>query len=387
MWQPVDYCQYPILYVDDEKNNLTVFRLAFSDEFTVRVAQSPEEGLRILGKEKIAVLLADQRMPGMTGTALAEVVKERHPEVVRMLVTAYVDSHAAVEAINRGEVYRFISKPWREEEMRTVLRAAIDVAAIGRKVVDLQLKMLRNERLASLGFATAGVSHDMKTPLSTLSLGLDLMGRLVGRLESRREGGATIDETPAFGEIQRVLADCKEANRQLRDLVEAIRCHVREHPTKMERIRPTALADSTLRLCRSEIHARAQLVLEKDECPEIDGDPVQLGQILLNLLINAAQAIPDGETESNRIRLSIGSADGWASLEVEDTGCGVAPEHLGRLFEPFYSTRSGEGGTGLGLAIVREVVDRHGGRIEVTSEPGKGTRVTVLLPPAAPLDG
>lgn len=377
MWQPVDYRQYPILYVDDEKNNLTVFRLAFSDEFTIRTAQSPLEALAVLEKEKIAVLLADQRMPGMTGTALAETVKERFPDVVRMLVTAYVDSSAAVDAINRGEVYRFISKPWREEEMRATLRAAVDVAAMGRRVGELQMQMLRNERLASLGFATAGVSHDMKTPLSTLSLGLDLLGRMVGRLPSESE-----EDKGTMQEITRILADCREANRQLRDLVEEIRCKLKEAPARMEKLDPLHLAHSTLRLCRPEILARAQLLIEKEEAPEIRGDPVQLGQVLLNLLINAAQSIPEETPSTPKIRLSVGEEDGWAVWEVEDNGRGIPQDQQSKLFEPFYTTRAGEGGTGLGLAIVRDIVDRHGGRIELASQIGRGTTIRVLLPPA-----
>lgn len=376
MWQPVDYRQYPILYVDDEKNNLTVFRLAFSDEFSIRIAQSPAEALAILDDEKIAVLLADQRMPGMTGTALAERVKEKYPDVVRMLVTAYVDSTAAVDAINRGEVYRFISKPWREDAMRTTLRAAVDVAAMGRRLGELQMQMLRNERLASLGFATAGVSHDMKTPLSTLSLGLDLVGRLVGRLQPGAGDEANLTE------IGRVLADCREANRQLRDLVEEIRCKLKEAPARKERLDPLHVAQSTLRLCRPEILARAQLVVQSEEAPDIHGDPVQLGQVLLNLLINAAQSIPEQPQASPRIRFSVGMRDGWAVWEVEDNGRGIPNDIQGKLFEPFYTTRSDEGGTGLGLAIVQDIVDRHGGRIEVGSQPGKGTTFRVLLPPA-----
>lgn len=376
MWQRVDYRQHPVLYVDDERNNLTVFRLAFSDEFTVRTAQSGEEALAILAREKISVLLADQRMPGMTGTVLAEKVKEQHSDVVRMIVTAYTDSRAAVDAINRGEVYRFISKPWREEELRSILRTAVDVSALGAMVGDLQLKMLRSERLASLGFATAGVTHDMKTPLGTLTLGLDLLGRQLGRLE-----GST--DKP-LDEMRRVLGDCRAAAGQLRSLIETIRSHVRENPASFQKVRPADLAESTLRLCRSEILARAQLTLERAESPVIRGDPVQLGQVLLNLLINAAQAIPDGEDVSlHRIRLCIDSANGWARVRVSDTGKGIPPEDRERIFEPFFSTRSGEGGTGLGLAIVRDVVQRHGGKIEVESEPGRGTTMTVLLPAAA----
>lgn len=377
MWHRVDYKRHPVLYVDDERNNLTVFRLVFSDEFSVRTASSAEEALRLLDQEPIAVLLADLRMPGMTGIGLAEKVKKAHPDVVRMIVTAFVDTRAALDAINRGEVYRFISKPWRDEELRAILRTAIDVHALGVMVGDLQLKMLRSERLASLGFATAGVSHDMRTPLGTVTLGMDRLLRQLGRLEE--ENGAS--ETTA--EMRKVLSDCREAIRQLRGLVDSIRVHAREQPAPVEAIFPAELAESALRLCRTEILERAQLSFERDDAPAIQGDPVQLGQVLLNLLINAAQAIEPGCPAKNRVRLRVGAREGRALIEVSDTGRGIPPELLPRIFDPFFSTRLAEGGTGLGLSIVREIVDRHGGTIDVRSEPGAGTTVSVLLPASA----
>ena len=377
MWHRVDYKRHPVLYVDDERNNLTVFRLVFSDEFSVRTASSAEEALRLLDQEPIAVLLADLRMPGMTGIGLAEKVKKAHPDVVRMIVTAFVDTRAALDAINRGEVYRFISKPWRDEELRAILRTAIDVHALGVMVGDLQLKMLRSERLASLGFATAGVSHDMRTPLGTVTLGTDRLLRQLGRLEE--ENGAS--ETTA--EMRKVLSDCREAIRQLRGLVDSIRVHAREQPAPVEAIFPAELAESALRLCRTEILERAQLSFERDDAPAIQGDPVQLGQVLLNLLINAAQAIEPGCPAKNRVRLRVGAREGRALIEVSDTGRGIPPELLPRIFDPFFSTRLAEGGTGLGPSIVREIVDRHGGTIDVRSEPGAGTTVSVLLPASA----
>ncbi|WP_373044665.1 sensor histidine kinase [Vulgatibacter sp.] len=379
MWHRTDTHRYPVLYVDDERNNLTVFRLVFSDEFAVRTAQSGEEALEILASEPIAVLLADQRMPGMTGITLAEKVKEAHPEVVRMIVTAFVDTRAALDAINRGEVYRFISKPWREDELRAVLRTAIDLFALGSMVGDLQLKMLRSERLASLGFATAGVSHDMKTPLGTVTLGVDRLARKLGKLEEAQ--GAS----PLTSDMHKVLADCKAAAKQLKSLIETIRVHAREQPAPTERLRPAELAESTLRLCRAEILSRAQLSFERDEAPPIVGDPVQLGQVLLNLLVNAAQSIPPGEPGRHRVRLRVGGSEGRALLQITDTGRGITPEVLPKIFDPFFTTRTDEGGTGLGLAMVREIVDRHGGTIEVQSTLDRGTTVSVFLP-AAPQD-
>src|SRR5690606_14867272 len=142
--------------------------------------------------------------------------------------------------------------------------------------------------------------------------------------------------------------------RQLRGLVDSIRVHAREQPAPVEAIFPAELAESALRLCRTEILERAQLSFERDDAPAIQGDPVQLGQVLLNLLINAAQAIEPGCPAKNRVRLRVGAREGRALIEVSDTGRGIPPELLPRIFDPFFSTRLAEGGTGLGLSIVRE---------------------------------
>lgn len=369
-----DYRDHPVLYVDDEPTHLRLFRLVFADEFTIRTARSAEEALRILDAEPVALLLADQRMPGMSGIALAERVKRSHPHVIRMIVTGYVDTDAALEAINRGEVYRFISRPWREEEMRTVLRTGIDLFRLRARLGDLQLRMIRSERLASLGFVTAGVAHDMKTPVGTLSLGIDLLSRLLGRFEEKAGPSKEI------AEMRRVLGDCLDASRQLRSLLDSIRVHVRELPAERQPVRLCEVAESALRLCRAEIVGRAQLSFVCEEAPLVLGDRVQLGQVVVNLLINAAQAIAPGAMAANRVELRVGREGEDAVVAVSDTGSGIEPERLPRIFEPLYTTRLEEGGSGLGLAIVRDIVERHGGRLSVESAPGKGTTMAVRLP-------
>src|SRR5678815_933321 len=111
-----------VLYVDDEAANLTSFAYCFDDQFLVRTAGSAEEAMLILSREPVALLLADQRMPGMTGAQLCALARERHPDVVRMIVTAYADIGDAVAAINTGQVARYILKPWREEAMLEILQ-------------------------------------------------------------------------------------------------------------------------------------------------------------------------------------------------------------------------------------------------------------------------
>src|SRR5688572_7546072 len=113
----VEYKLYPILFVDDEPQNLVVFRYAMEEHFTVLTAPSGPAALQILQQQQVAVLLADQRMPEMTGVELCAAAREMQPEAVRIIITAYADIHAAIDAINKGAVSRYLVKPWRNEEL------------------------------------------------------------------------------------------------------------------------------------------------------------------------------------------------------------------------------------------------------------------------------
>jgi CheY-like chemotaxis protein len=143
-----------------------------------------------------------------------------------------------------------------------------------------------------------------------------------------------------------------------------------------------AALESAMQLARGEIKKRARLVPDLGDVPLVDGSESRLGQVFLNLLVNAAQAIPDGSPERNEIRVSTRLRQGWVEIAVEDTGCGIPREVLGRIFDPFFTTKPVGTGTGLGLAICHEIVAAFGGEIAVESEVGQGSRFTVRLRPS-----
>src|SRR5687767_10291527 len=124
------YRDYPILYVDDEPQNLLTLRYALDDEFTVLTASTGAEAMQVLEQRSIAVLLCDQRMPGMTGVEVCRRARDLRPDVVRIIVTAYADLQAAVDAINQGQVARYVTKPWRNDELIELLRATIDLVRV-----------------------------------------------------------------------------------------------------------------------------------------------------------------------------------------------------------------------------------------------------------------
>ena len=141
------------------------------------------------------------------------------------------------------------------------------------------------------------------------------------------------------------------------------------------------VVETCVNVAWNEIKHRAQLVRDLKETPVIRGSEARLGQVLLNLLVNAAQAVPEGNPDGHTIRVSTGvRPDGMVFVEVSDTGCGILPEHRPRIFDPFYTTKPPGVGTGLGLSICHGIVTGMKGEIEVESTPGKGTTFRVLIP-------
>jgi len=131
--QILDYREFPVLYVDDEFENLRIFELSFRREFSVILASNAEEALDVINENPVAIVLSDQRMPGMAGTEFLARVAELDPKTVRILVTAYGDANTLENAINSGSIYRFVPKPWTPADMRITVRRGIEVYALDRE--------------------------------------------------------------------------------------------------------------------------------------------------------------------------------------------------------------------------------------------------------------
>ncbi len=256
--------------------------------------------------------------------------------------------------------------------------------------------------MASLGQLAAGVAHEINNPVGFVSSNLGTLHTYAERLLAVM---AIYEKIIAALPADSVYRQMVEQARQTADvdyLKEDILTLIRESAEGVTHVRQIVLdlkvfshvdavewqatdlhqcIDSTLNLAAHEIKYKAEVVKEYGDIPAIECLPAQLNQVLLNLLVNAAQAIEKQGTIT--IRTSADADE--VSVAISDTGCGIAPENLTRVFDPFFTTKPVGTGTGLGLSITYSIVRKHHGRIEVDSEPGKGTTFRVILPIRQPL--
>jgi len=245
---------------------------------------------------------------------------------------------------------------------------------------EMAARLALADRLISMGTLAAGVAHELNTPLAYVTANLEfLAAALPGHLTGR---------TGPAAELLEAVSESREGLERLRHIIEDLRTFARQPaevggPADLE-----AVLRSCISMTWNEIRHRARLERDIGRLPRVEGNPARLAQVFVNLLVNAAQAIPPGQVSANVIRISARlGPDQRVTVEVSDTGPGIPPGVLPRVFEPFFTTKAADQGSGLGLSICRSIVTAVGGSIEVESPPGRGTCVRVRLPAAEPAEG
>ncbi len=239
----------------------------------------------------------------------------------------------------------------------------------------LQEQLMVSDRMASVGILAAGVAHEINNPLAAVLTNLHMAVECVPTLKI--DPGSEKDRT----ELGEELRDALEASERLRDIVRDLKIFSRTPETSMGPVDMQRILESSLRMAWNELKHRARIVRNFQPVPMVHGDESRLGQVFLNLIVNAVQAMEEGRADKNTITLSTAvDARGRIAVEVRDTGCGMSQEVLSHLFTPFYTTKPVGVGTGLGLSICNRIVQALGGEITVESEVGKGSSFHVFLP-------
>ncbi len=383
-----------VLYVDDERANRIVFEQSFGRAIPVITLASGEEALKRLEEGGIGVVVTDQRMPGMTGNKLLEQVRARHPDIVRIVITAYSDIDDILRAVNDGLVARYIVKPWERGELGDILRWALEVHAKGHEDSAVQARLIQVERLVTLGGLAAALFHDVAQPIGVAEINSARLGELVEGAPplsslTRTSGALTPREATGLrdlaDEIGPIAADLTTSLSHARHLLEKIRMLARV-PLSGEprRVHPTGTLRFVAGACRSlAVRARAALDFGvPDDLPAIAMTSTELTQVAMNVVSNAIQAVEEGERSGGRVRVTTRADRDGLALEVEDDGPGIPAELMSKIGRPFVSTRPE--GTGLGVAQCRRILEAVGGSFRIESTVGKGTRVFVRAPWAEP---
>ena len=266
------------------------------------------------------------------------------------------------------------------------------------KLEEAQNQLLQSEKLASLGQLAAGVAHEINNPIGFVNSNLGTLDRYVQDLlrlidaycavEAKADG--TPAELPSVDAIKKdvefdylrddvglLIKESRDGLDRVKKIVQDLKDFSRVDSTQAWQLTDlNHCLESTLNVATNEIKHKATVVKSYGDIPEVECLPSQLNQVFLNLMVNAAQAIKDTGT----ITLSSGAEQGWVWIAVADTGAGIAPEHINRIFDPFFTTKPVGRGTGLGLSVSYNIVTKHGGRIDVESELGKGTCFRIWLP-------
>lgn len=375
-----------ILFVDDEPLACKWFARSFGNEFAVLTAGGVSQALEVLDSHatEIALLVTDFRMPERSGLELLALVRRDYPRIVRLLASAYAEREVAIAAVNEGQVFRILEKPLDEQATRVVLREAL--ALYRQRTRELALQENNSSALReTLGF----VAHELNTPLATVR---GYMQALKNRL--RPDSGATGADTVRLSEDQpgQVAAALDAAERSALHAQSLMSTFVQSardaYPgAALQTVSASSLVQALLDEYPFGIDQRARMSSRVDRDFSLPGRRDLLYLVLCTLMKNALQALngkPDGTlVVSVNADLVQGCQRQW--IRFEDNGPGIEPALLARLTKEPVTTRPG--GSGMGLVFCRRVVQSIGGSIEINSEPGRGTTVSLYFQPFKETEG
>jgi len=353
-----------ILYIDDELNNLVGFKASFRIEYAIYIAGNTVEATEILDKNPdIRIIFCDQRMPDKTGVEFFEEIRERHPLPIRILITGYADIESVINAINRGNIFRYVKKPWVDADIISAIEEA------NKFYMANSMLAIKNNELQKaydeLDKFAYSVSHDIRGPLSGI-LGAIRVVKHLDSIDDMKEMlylmENSVKKLDTFilsvhdyynlqrGELKIVEIDLKAVVKDLEDIY-------RIYGGANEIIFRTSVAQNEAFRC----------------------DEMSLKLILNNLLSNAFK-YQKKNGNAKLVELDINVDKAVATFSVKDNGIGIPEKHIGEVFNLFFRATSQEAGSGFGLYNVKDALVKLNGDIKVNSVLDEGTEFRVTIP-------
>lgn len=352
-----------ILYVDDEINNLTGFKASFRMNYNIMIAVNATDAMQHLSSHPdIRVIFCDQRMPGKTGVQFFEEIRSRYPKPIRILLTGYTDIDSVIDSINLGNVFRYVKKPWADDDILGAINEA------NKFYVSNSLLAVKNEELQraynELDKFSYSVTHDMRGPL------LSVLGAI--------EAAQHMDD---ITEIRKMLLMMKDSVRNLDDFIQSIHDYYNLNRGELEikEIDFNELVEEQIKIFNftylmSDVTFNTNIIQKET----FRGDVLSVKLILNNLLSNAFK-YQRKDNKNKTVDLNILVENGYAVIDVIDNGVGIAENYLGDIFNMFFRASTQDVGSGFGLYNVKAAVTKLNGKITVDSEINKGTHFKVLV--------
>ncbi|MBE7175969.1 MAG: hybrid sensor histidine kinase/response regulator [Mucilaginibacter polytrichastri] len=353
-----------VLYVDDEPNNLFGFKAAFRFDYQIFIAENTTVATDILkDNPDIQVIFCDQRMPDKTGVEFFDEIRLVYPHPIRILLTAYTDLEALIDAINLGNIFRYIKKPWTEADIISAISEA------SRYYMTSSILSIRNEELrkayVELDKFAYSVTHDIRGPLSGI----------LGAINIARD----IDDLTELREIMQLM---EKSVKKLDDFILSMHDYysIQRGELKIEEIDFKHIVDDLQDM--NKMYSNSHDILFKTHITQLQtfrSHELSVKLILNNLLSNAFK-YQNPDTSEKVVELDIDVKKGQATITIRDNGIGILPEHLHEIFNLFFRATSHGTGSGFGLYNVKNAIAKLNGKIEVDSEISKGTVFKVVIP-------
>jgi signal transduction histidine kinase len=386
-----------VLIVDDDPVVALALRSDLEETASeVLVAESGQDCLRVLTARAVDLVLLDLMLPDMSGYEVLERITQRAASRYLPVIVLSARRQDTVRALQAGAA-DYLTKPWQPEELRarvhTYLRLrrrevqlAEAVTRLNERTKDLESEMAERRRaeaqlimasrMSSVGVVAAGVAHEINNPLTYLLGNLDLLRASLAASRAR-------NQPPELEVLLGMAERSIEGAERVRLIVRDLKSFSRPDSEELEAVNLLEVIDSVLRLAAHELKHRARIIREHTEpLPPVLGNASRLSQVLLNVVANASQAMSEGnpERDSLTVRTRVLEGGAWVEVCLRDSGVGMDRATLDHAFDQFFTTKRKSAGTGLGLSLCRKIIEGFGGSIQLRSEPGHGTEVTILLP-------
>ncbi|MFQ3230798.1 MAG: two-component system NtrC family sensor kinase [Reinekea sp.] len=387
-----------VAVVDDQRSNRLVIEKILAGHYVVSLFESADDIFNAYESgSRWAIVLSDLHMKGKSGRDVVKYFSNKSIPV--MILTA--DSERAVESelLSCGAI-DFVTKPVHPEILLNRISIQLRLSDQLDRIESAQNQLIQSEKLAALGQLAAGVAHEINNPIGFISSNMNLVSRYIEKINEEFEALKSHCEADPTGAGTLLIAtwsarshldeyltnlndltlESKEGLGRVRDIVKDLKEYSHTGELIFEPADINHMLKSSVNLLRNEIKYKADVVFEFESNTTVECIHTQLGQVFVNIIVNACHAIDS----FGKITIKTEVADKLFIISISDTGKGMSQQVLRKIFDPFYTTKAVGKGTGIGLAITRSIIDRHNGRIEVSSIEGVGSTFTVSIPVEQP---